>query len=138
MTALERETHQVLTDLSWLTRCHCSQLPVDEFFVATSRVISEEALHVARTCPARREEVIFAYGRDIRVGYFGGVSPGQRRAMTLPEALAYIAEDCGPDAPSAAIAVKRRVHLPPPAATPEADDDAQYTDLIDLLSLTRA
>ena len=81
------EVQRVVTDLSWLERCTCSQFPLSEFFVTAGRAIAEDVREAALDCPARREEVIFAYARDIRWGYFGALSPGQRARMTLPEAL---------------------------------------------------
>lgn len=92
-TVSEAEIQQVLTDLRWLDRCQCAQLPTSAYFVTAGQVISPEALNIARGCPARRQEVIFAYGRRIRSGYIGGLSAGQRASMTLEQALEYIAND---------------------------------------------
>lgn len=92
---LLEETRTVLTDLSWLDSCTCGDRPVQEFFVAAGHTLSPDTLRAARSCPVRRQEVIFAYGRDLRWGYFGALSPGQRSKMTLPEALAFIAADTG-------------------------------------------
>lgn len=61
------------------------------FFVEAGHVISEETLNVCRGCPVRRECIIHAYlGRDgepIAAGYMGGFSTGQRKSMTLIQAL---------------------------------------------------
>lgn len=91
--ALAEEIHQVLSDLTWLDRCTCHQLPPDAWFVPAGQAITPEALNVARACPVRRQEVIHAYAREIKPGYFGGLSSGQRQKMTLEQALDYIEGD---------------------------------------------
>lgn len=68
------------------------------FFVDAGRVIDSEVERVCRTCPVRRECVRHGYlggqGKSmIGAGYFGGFSLGQRRRMTLREALAKVAAD---------------------------------------------
>ena len=93
--SLRAEVVAVLADLSWLDRCTCSHFPIETFFVRAGHTISETALRAARRCPTRRQEVIWAYVRDLRVGYFGGLSGGQRGTMSLPEALEFIVEDSG-------------------------------------------
>lgn len=81
-------------DLTWLDKCHCHTAGgTDAWFVPAGQSITPRALNIARSCPARREEVIFAYARQIKPGYFGGLSAGQRASMTLEEALEYIAND---------------------------------------------
>lgn len=62
------------------------------FFVDAGHVISEETLNVCRACPVRRECIIHAYvgGPDaspITGGYIGGFSLGQRKTMTVEQAL---------------------------------------------------
>lgn len=91
--ASDEEKRAILKDLSWLDVCHCWQVELGEFFVSPGHVISEQADYVSRTCPARRAELIFAYGRGIFQGYVGGLSPARRRNMPLDEALAHAAED---------------------------------------------
>jgi len=83
----QSEITAVLKDLSWLDKCHCGQLELSDFFVPAGRTISEHALKVCRSCPARREEIIFAYARGISQGYAGGLSPSQRATLTLEQAL---------------------------------------------------
>lgn len=94
-TALEEEMRQVLTDWTWLNDCTCSQLENAnaEFFVSAGQTISPAALNWARACPARRKEVLWAYGRGIKPGYIGGLSSGQRQSMSLQEALEFIEND---------------------------------------------
>lgn len=85
--------------LDWLQDAACLTAAGDEdtspatrFFVEAGRVIDAEVLQTCRTCPVRRECTIHAYlgapdGTMIGAGYFGGFSLGQRRNMTLRQAL---------------------------------------------------
>jgi len=89
-------------DLQWLDDCLCAQLAdtlghreaLSLFFVDAGRTMPAEALRIAKyECPVRREEIIHAYtggpgGGPIKAGYFGGFSYGERKAMTLQQALA--------------------------------------------------
>lgn len=90
---LSEEIADVTSDLSWLDKCTCAQLPIEAYFVTAGQTITPETLNVARSCPARREEVIFAYARQIKPGYFGGLSAGQRQSMSLTAALEFIKHD---------------------------------------------
>lgn len=63
------------------------------FFVDAGRVIGEEVLRMCRACPVRRECILHSYfggpgGTMIGAGYFGGFSLGQRKSMTVRQALA--------------------------------------------------
>ena len=89
----EDEVRAVLEDLSWLDRCICGQWPIEAYFVDAGRAIAHEVLETARSCPSRRQEVIHAYARRIKHGYFGGFSPAERAKMTLEEALAKVEAD---------------------------------------------
>lgn len=81
-------------DLRWLDDSACAELEISDFFVEAGHVISEETLDICRTCPVRRECVAHAFSRGIVGGYFGGISPGQRRDMkSMAEADAYISTD---------------------------------------------
>lgn len=81
-------------DLRWLDDSGCAELDITDFFVEAGHVISEEVLEICRTCPVRKECVSHAFGRGIVGGYFGGISPGQRRDMKdVEEAYAYIDND---------------------------------------------
>lgn len=84
-------------DMLWLNKAACFDKDVPDFFVEAGHVITEESLNTCRGCPVRRECVIHAYtggpAGPIIGGYYGGMSPGQRRDMTLEEALAFIEKD---------------------------------------------
>lgn len=92
MVAAE-EIQKVVKDLRWLDKCTCGVLPLSAYFLKPGHTISAETLRVARACPVRREEIIYAYARSLGVGYYGGLSGGQRSSMTLDEALEYIANE---------------------------------------------
>lgn len=80
----------------WLDRANCKDLDIKDFFVEAGHVIEDSVLNTCKTCPVRRECVMHAYRREVTGGYFGGLSPGQRRDMTLDEALEFIKTD-GPN-----------------------------------------
>jgi WhiB family transcriptional regulator, redox-sensing transcriptional regulator len=82
----------------WLDAAACveAELDVNDFFVDAGHVIHSGALSICRRCPVRLECLRHAYARNVSAGYFGGVSPGQRRSMTLEEATAYIVDDTPP------------------------------------------
>lgn len=82
----------------WLDEAACANLDVNDFFVQAGHVISEDVLNVCRGCPVREDCVRHAYDEDLNItgGYFGGLSPGQRRSMSLEDAL----EFCRNDTPS--------------------------------------
>lgn len=83
-------------DVEWVERAACANMRVDVFFVEAGRVIDPAVLAICEGCPVRRECLTYAYEREFTSGYFGGFSPGQRKDLTLAEALAAI------DAPDAA------------------------------------
>lgn len=96
MPDLTAFTHRLLEpsgDFGWLDDAACVDLVHQDFFVEAGHVIDDEVLEVCRSCPVRRQCVTHAYQRKIIGGYFGGFSPGQRREMTLAEALAAIRRD---------------------------------------------
>lgn len=76
--------------LQWLDHARCADRDLGAFFVEAGHTISEDVLALCRACPVRRECVSHAYRREIDAGYFGGLSPSQRRQMTLAQALATI------------------------------------------------
>lgn len=87
---------EVLRDvqsLVWLNDAACADMDPSDFFVEAGHVISERALNVCRGCPVRLDCVRHAYNHKIIGGYFGGLSPGQRRDMTLEQAERFIAND---------------------------------------------
>jgi WhiB family redox-sensing transcriptional regulator len=73
--------------LVWLDHAACADLDIGDFFVAAGHTISEETRATCRHCPVRENCVRHFYDLDISAGYGGGLSPSQRRSMTLDEAL---------------------------------------------------
>lgn len=87
---------EVLSDvhsLLWLDRAACAELEIPDFFVAAGHVIDDVTLNICRGCPVRLECVRHAYKHKIIGGYFGGLSPGQRREMSIDEAEVFINAD---------------------------------------------
>ncbi len=80
-------------DLVWLDDAACADMDPGDFFVDAGHTIKPETLNVCRRCPVRAECLKHAYAHGISGGYFGGTSPGQRRTLSLEEALEYIAND---------------------------------------------
>lgn len=80
---------------AWLNDAACAKLPIESFFVQAGHIIDEEVLNVCRGCPVRIDCLQHAYNPDLNItgGYFGGMSPGQRRDMTFEEALEFCATD---------------------------------------------
>jgi hypothetical protein len=87
--ALEGFAHQ---GFEWLNDIACKDLEATEFFARAGHVLGDEAKKAClETCEVWRECTIFSYlghgGQLITGGYFAGLSPGQRKKMTLSEAL---------------------------------------------------
>ena len=80
-------------NLLWLNDTACADMDLDDFFVEAGHAISEKVLNVCRGCPVRRECLDHAYEMQATGGYFGGMSPGQRRGLDLVQARMYIADD---------------------------------------------
>lgn len=80
---------------TWLDDAACADLPIESFFVRAGHVIDDEILNLCRGCPVRLDCVKHAYNEDLNItgGYFGGLSPGQRREMSYEEALEYCETD---------------------------------------------
>jgi len=76
--------------LGWLSQTACRDMGIDDFFVEAGHAINETALQVCQGCPVRVECVKHAYEMQVTGGYFGGLSPGQRRERTLEEAVQLI------------------------------------------------
>lgn len=81
--------------LKWLDKVACADLPTEDFFVAAGHTISEVVLDVCRSCPVRVQCVEHAYNREIDAGYLGGLSPSQRRQLSLDEALELVEQESG-------------------------------------------
>jgi WhiB family redox-sensing transcriptional regulator len=88
--------------LDWLEHAMCKDMDISDFFVEAGHTINQEVINICRTCPVRQECLEHAYRHSITGGYFGGVSPGQRREMTLEKATAYVAADDEPVKPGRA------------------------------------
>jgi WhiB family redox-sensing transcriptional regulator len=85
----------VLSSISypWLDAAACVDMELGEFFVDAGKAIKEETREVCRGCPVRVQCLTHAYTQNIGAGYFGGLSPSQRRTLSLAQALAFIAKD---------------------------------------------
>lgn len=80
-------------EMSWLARAACGELQLDElsmFFVEAGRTISDAAESLCGGCAVRRACLDHAYENDIAGGYFGGLSPSRRRALTYEQAVALV------------------------------------------------
>lgn len=79
----------------WLDDAACANLDTNLFFVQAGHVINDDILNICRGCPVRVECVKHAYDERLNItgGYFGGLSPGQRRTMSLKKALEFCASD---------------------------------------------
>jgi WhiB family transcriptional regulator, redox-sensing transcriptional regulator len=83
-------------DMPWLDDAACGALPLEQlnvFFVEAGRTIAASTIAMCRRCPVRQQCLDHAYSNDIASGYFGGVSPGQRRLLSHAAASAAIAAD---------------------------------------------
>lgn len=77
----------------WLDRTACVDADIDDFFVPAGHAISEDILNICRGCPVRTDCLQHVYTAGISNGYFGGLSPGQRRTMTFEQAVAFAQRD---------------------------------------------
>ncbi len=91
-------------DDAWMEHIACADMPTEVFFVQAGHVIDEEVLNTCRGCPVRTECITHAYNESLTTssGYFGGLSPGQRKAMSLAEALEFARNDPPEDQPATA------------------------------------
>lgn len=78
---------------TWLNDTSCTDLTIGHFFVEAGHAISEDVLNVCRGCAVRRECLDHSYSMGIGGGYFGGMSPGQRRSSNLSQAQHFIERD---------------------------------------------
>jgi WhiB family redox-sensing transcriptional regulator len=79
--------------MDWLDQAVCAQMEIGDFFVEAGHTISQDVLNVCRACPVRVQCVEHAYRSNISGGYFGGISPGQRRVLSLQKAKEFIERD---------------------------------------------
>lgn len=84
---------QAVRSMLWLEEGACIGHDLNDYFVEAGKAITQEALNRCRGCPVRLQCIAHAYDHQINNGYFGGLSPSQRRSMTLEEALAFAAGD---------------------------------------------
>jgi WhiB family redox-sensing transcriptional regulator len=92
------DTLNGVADLPWLDRAACAELPLAElqrFFVDAGRTISADTKAMCRRCPVRPDCLAHAYENELTGGYFGGLSPSQRRQLTLNQAYDAIDADAG-------------------------------------------
>ena len=73
----------------WLDDAACADQSIDAYFVPAGHSIDDATLKMCLACPVRTDCLRHAYAGGYTNGYFGAVSPGQRRTMTLDEALAF-------------------------------------------------
>lgn len=70
---------------------------IEQFFVAAGHVISPEMKSMCRTCPVRRECLVYSftcYDGDMAVaGYYAGFSHGQRRSTSFSDLLAVVDQE---------------------------------------------
>ena len=80
-------------DYEWVRHAACGSLELselDRFFVDAGRSLSSETVKMCEGCAARVDCLDHAYAHEIAGGYFGGLSPSKRKAMTHAEARAVI------------------------------------------------
>lgn len=80
-------------NLTWLEGAACAHLGPGQlhlFFVEAGHVISPATMAMCERCPVRRACLEHAYRLEITSGYFGGMSPGRRRVLSVEEAIAEI------------------------------------------------
>jgi WhiB family redox-sensing transcriptional regulator len=106
-TRLRRNEGKEDWSLAWLDDAACADLSIDDFYVKAGDAITETNLNICRTCPVRVQCLEHAYEMGITGGYFGGMSPGQRRALALERAREFISTD-GPQ-PLRNVPIRRRV-----------------------------
>ena len=80
-------------DNDWLGRASCEDMDLNEFFVEAGRTIKQDTINICKGCPVRRECVSHSYANGLTAGYFGGISPGQRRSLDLVGAMAVVDAD---------------------------------------------
>mgnify|MGYP001057568829 CR=1 FL=1 len=89
---IPRDEEPALDELHWVQKAACIDAGLDwpDFFVEAGHSISEEVKAVCRACPVREECLRWAYMQKLTAGYFGGISAGDRKKMTVEEAVRQI------------------------------------------------
>jgi len=81
-------------DYSWVPKASCAGEPLGDFFVEAGRVASPRVLNMCKQCPVRRECLTDSYTNEhASGGYRGGLSPSQRRRISLNDALELVSEE---------------------------------------------
>lgn len=88
-----QDQHGVTSDLLWVDYIACTDAPYDEFFVEAGHAIDPATQERCRSCPVRKHCAAWSYQLGSSSGYFAGLSPSQRRSMSLSEALHFIDND---------------------------------------------
>ena len=80
---------ELLDELAWVDDAACARagLPYGAFFPEDGRPASPEVQKLCQGCPVRRQCIEHAKRWHLTQGWFGGISPGQRRRMTTEELL---------------------------------------------------
>lgn len=81
-----------LDELEWVPRGQCvvEGFNLMDYFVQAGHSISPEANEACQRCPVRLECLEWAYKKNLGAGYFGGLSHGTRKKLTLEEATAVV------------------------------------------------
>lgn len=82
-----------LEDVEWVV--HCAIPDPNDVFVEAGRSLKAATRVICRGCPVRLECVSTSYKwrHTAENGYWGALSPGDRKRMTAEEALAYVEAD---------------------------------------------
>lgn len=91
---LESTTHSFDKLGRWIYQAECANrgdMDLGDFFVDAGRSIDPTVLEVCENCPVRRDCLSYSFDTQTEAGYFGGVSPGQRKKLGREQALAMIA-----------------------------------------------
>lgn len=88
----EAEPHFTHPGLKWIDDAACKDLELPMYFVEAGHVMPEEARKSCMECPVWEKCLIYSYlanpdGKMISGGYFAGFSLGQRRKLTLGQAI---------------------------------------------------
>lgn len=79
--------------LGWMEDAACADIDPELFTIDPGRMPNPYAQATCRRCPVREECLTYAYDRGLTAGLYGGLSAGQRKSLSLAEALEFIASD---------------------------------------------
>lgn len=83
-------------DTGWLDDAACHECEIEDFFVNAGNTIDPKILNLCRGCPVREDCLKHAYSSEpplVSSGYYGGMSPGDRKRFNFEEALNVIRKD---------------------------------------------